>query len=84
MTVPQSELPPNPNTQRVTLQLPPLPAGETVRIGGGIYAPRGHSAFKITLHSGRVRAASRSTTRLAHRPSSKTLSRALNGAGVRA
>jgi len=46
MTVPQSELPPNPNTQRVTLQLPPLPAGETVRIGGGIYAPRGHSAFK--------------------------------------
>jgi hypothetical protein len=36
-----------PNTQVLTLQLPILPAGETYRLRIAVYAPKGHTAFKI-------------------------------------
>lgn len=45
--VPEFGPPERPNTQRLTIHLPPLPAGEAVRIRGTIYAPKGHSDFKI-------------------------------------
>ena len=47
--VPQIGPPAHPNTQVLTLQLPLLPAGETYRLHIGIYAPKGHPAFKITF-----------------------------------
>jgi hypothetical protein len=47
LMVPESEPPANPKTFRVTLQLVPLPAGETVRIHVDIYVPNSHSPFKI-------------------------------------
>lgn len=47
ITVPEFEAPARPRTQRVTLQLPLLPVGDTVRLHMIIYAPKGHPAFKI-------------------------------------
>src|SRR6266404_5869510 len=45
--VPESEAPADPRTNRVTLQLPLLPAGETIRIHTQIVVPNGYSRFKI-------------------------------------
>jgi hypothetical protein len=47
ITVPESEPPADPNTVRTTLQLPSLPAGETIRIHVVIYAKKGQPAFKV-------------------------------------
>jgi hypothetical protein len=47
ITVPEPEPPADPKTYRVTLQLPLLPAGETVRIHTQIFVPKGYSPFKI-------------------------------------
>jgi hypothetical protein len=38
-----------PNTHKVTLQLPALPAGQTVRIGSEVIVPKGHAPFKISF-----------------------------------
>lgn len=47
ITVPESEAPADPRTYIVTLQLPLLPAGETVRIHTQIFVPKGYPPFKI-------------------------------------
>jgi hypothetical protein len=47
--VPEFEASARPHTQRVTLQLPLLPVGDTVRLHMLVYVPKGHSAFKITF-----------------------------------
>lgn len=47
LIVPEAEPPARLNTYRVTLQLAPLPARETVRIHVELFVPNGHSPFKI-------------------------------------
>lgn len=47
LTVPESEPPATPKTNRVTFQLAPFPAGQVVRIHVRIFVPNGHSPFKI-------------------------------------
>jgi hypothetical protein len=47
ITVPESDPPANAKTFRVTLQLAPLPARQTVRIHLLIAVPNGHAPFKI-------------------------------------
>ena len=47
LTVPEYEPSANPSSHTVTLQLPPLPAGQKVRIHVEIIVPNGHSLFKI-------------------------------------
>jgi hypothetical protein len=47
MTVPEYEPSASPNSHRVTLQIPLLPAGQTVRIHTEVYVPKGRPAFTI-------------------------------------
>jgi hypothetical protein len=47
VTIPEFEQPARPNTSRVTLQLPPLPAGQTIRLQVEIYVPKGRPTLRI-------------------------------------
>jgi hypothetical protein len=47
MTVPEYEPSASPHSHRVTLQIPLLPAGQTVRIHTEVYVPTGRAPFTI-------------------------------------